>query len=82
MAQRRGLMAMTAFYIGLTVSSCALPTQTSPSITATEEVVSHAAVSEAAEHANDRLSAAGADRDCVLTRWNIRLWCKWISRYY
>jgi len=81
MSQGRGALAVTACIVGLSVSSCAFRTHTSPSIPIQRDVVPPTVLTESVHAEHKPPATADRDSDCVLTT-DVHLWCKRISRFY
>ena len=80
MPHRRGVVALLAFSIGLTVSACTFSANSPRSVATQDNLVQSSVVTDMTQ--GKHLSAVGGEADCVLTTGDVHFWCNWITRYY
>jgi hypothetical protein len=82
MSHGRGPLAATALCVGVAVSSCAFQSASTPSLPIPQNVVQPTDQNIPPHPQGKQLSRADSDSDCVLSRGDLHLWCRWITRFY
>jgi hypothetical protein len=78
MTHTREAVALMACWIGLTASSCTFQAHSPRPLS----IQNNPAQQTVVRPSTQAISDAGSASDCVLSRDEVHLWCKWITRYY
>jgi hypothetical protein len=75
MARTREAVAVTACWIGLTTSSCTFQAHAPRSLSLQNNPAQQSVMAPASQ----AIFSPGSESDCVLTKGEVHLWCKWIT---
>ena len=75
-------IAVMAFSVGLSVTSCAYHPRSDTPMAIKKDLVQPNLSTGQQGREGKHVSAMGSDSDCVLATGDIHLWCSWITQYY